>query len=840
MTPGSPTLDDAVTGGGPEPGATPDEPGHADGEAPGLLTGLRRIGDHPVAGPAVKLVAGYLVLIEGLIQLVFGRVKILDVGIFGDRPIPVEVILLGAVIGSLYGLLAMGLILVYRASRIINFAQAQLGAVPAVAALLLVAKRGWPWLAVVPIVVVGSALLGGLVETTVVRRFSTAPRLILTVATIGVSLVLLVAEFLTKIAVGGDLVDTLSLEFPTPFASFERRLGVITFSGDHIVAVVVVAALVVALGAFFRYTDIGIAVRASAENADRAALLGIPVKRVSTVVWVLAAVLSAIGVFLRTPLVGLNLTGFTGLSILLFGLATAVLAGMESLPRALVAGMFIGVIDQASLFATRRASLAAASLFVVIVVALLFQKGRTARAFDAGVSSFQAVKDYRPVPAELRHLPEVRAARLWGSVALVALLAVLPWVAGSRIGLVTQGVLFAMVGVSLVILTGWAGQISLGQWAISGVGAAVAGGLASNHGWDFFATVFVGGLAGALVAVVIGLPALRIQGLFLAVTTLAFAFVIPNFVLTREYFAWLLPESGAGVARPVLWGRIDLNTSTDVAWFTISNHAKFYFVTLAFLGLSLAMARALRRNRTGRVLIGVRDNGRVMQAFGVNLARTRLAAFALSGFIAAMAGALFAYQQTSVDAQAYIPETSLNLFVMTVIGGVSSLPGALLGAAYVQGLPLLLEGWVDRAIVQILPTGVGLLILLLFLPGGLSEAFYRTRDRYLRWVATRHGIHVPSLVADSLVTGDEADPLTASLGTGQSPEGGAAGTVAEPVELLGCPACGARIPVHEAHLHEHFRTDGPPPGARRPDDTPPPDGRRRRTLSVPAHEEPRP
>jgi len=357
-----------------------------------------------------------------------------------------------------------------------------------------------------------------------------------------------------------------------------------------------------------------------------------------------------------------------------------------------------------------------------------------------------------------------------------------------------------------VILTGWAGQISLGQYAIAGVGSAVAGGLAANHGWDFFGALFTGALAGALIAVVIGLPALRIQGLFLAVTTLAFAFTVQNFILRREWFAWLLPKDNSFVNRPKLYDRIDLSSDSRVLWFNVTADAKFYFLCLGFLLLSIGMARALRKNRTGRLLIGVRDNGRLMQAYGVNLASTRLAAFAISGFLAGMAGALLAYQNTVFSPGGFTPEKSIELFVMSVIGGVGSIPGALMGAAYVVGLPLL-PGLRDVQFIEVLTSGLGLLILLNFLPGGLAEGMYNLRDSLLRRVAARHGIHVPSLVADSRLEEEQraaADHLisAAEEHAEQEEELVASGA------LIGCPACGERVPVDEAQLHEHFALMG--------------------------------
>ena len=731
---------------------------------------MKAIWEHPRFGWVVKALVLYVALIEVGLQLLFGKVSIpfvpvlssvfgIDIGIVelgrGDSPIPPEVIANGMVLGALYSLVAMGLILVYRGNRIINFAQAQLGAVPAVIALLLIAKRGVPYLAVLPIVILGAALLGAATEVTVMRRFSQAPRLIVTVATIGVSIVLVVMEFFAKQAVGGDLIDSLAFDYNSPVSSFTYRWGVQTFKGDHLMTVIIVAIAVVAMGAFFKLTDMGIAVRASAENGERASLLGIPVKRVSTIVWALAAVLSSIGIFLRGPLIGINLTGNTGLGVLLFGLAIAVMAKMESMPMAFGAGLLIGAINEGVIFSTNRAAVTNAVMFGVIIAALLIQRGALSRAMEMGASSWQTVREYRSVPAELRDLREVVLARrvltfVVGGLALAA-----PWIFGdARTPEATLIIIYAIVGVSLVVLTGWTGQISLGQYAISGVASGVSGMLAATHGWDFFAVMFTAGMVGAGVAVLVGLPALRIQGLFLAVATLGFAFAAEGFILKREFFAWMLPEEGGYVERPLLYGSIDLKADSELFGLTIPADAKFYWLCLVFLGAAVALAKALRRNRSGRILIAARDNGRLVQAFGVNLAATRMAAFAASGFIAGLAGGLIAYQNQGFEAGGFTPEKSLQLFVMAVIGGVGSIPGAILGAVYVVGLPLL-PGLSEIDLIDLLVSGVGLLFLLMFMPGGLIEGVYRVRDDLLRRVAARHEIHVPSLVADSLVTEEE-------------------------------------------------------------------------------------
>jgi ABC-type branched-subunit amino acid transport system ATPase component/ABC-type branched-subunit amino acid transport system permease subunit len=704
---------------------------------------VRGVWDHRVAGPAVRLALGYVLLIEVLLQLWLGQIDVpgldlswVEVGLRGS-PVPRGVFLQGAAIGTLYALVAMGLILVYRANRVISFAQAQLGAVPASLALLLMVRKGLPYPFAILIVVVGGGLLGGAVEVGVVRRFQRSSRLILTVVTVGTGFLLLFAEFVVKRAVTGQIefIDA----FPTPFGDAQFNVGIVRFTADSVVAFAVALACVIGLGAFLRFTDVGVAVRAAADDAERATTLGIPVRRLSTVVWVVAGVLSAVGVFLRAPLVGLPVVGFVGPSILLFGLTAAVIARMDSLSMALVGGMLVGVIDQTAQFSTGRAALASGVMLIVVLVALLAQRVSGSRSGELDASSWQTVADRRPLSAALDALPSVRDARAVVTVVLIAAGIALPLVISpGALDVVVRAILCALIGVSLVVLTGWTGQISLGQFAVAGVGAAVAGGLAADHGWDFFAALAAGAAAGALASVVIGLPAVRIPGLFYAVTTLAFDFAVQNVLINREYAGWLLPDDLAFVERPVLYGRID-----------VTSQHRFYFVCLGFLLLSLAVATALRRNRSGRLLLTVRDAARLGQAFGIDPFRTRIAAFAVSGAMAGLAGSLFAFEQGSVDSATFSPEVSIQLFVMVVIGGVGSLSGALLGAAFVFGVPEL-PGLREIDQVEFLVSGLGVVVVLALLPDGLAGGVERIRDRVVRWLPGAR---------DVAVEADDAKPV---------------------------------------------------------------------------------
>jgi branched-chain amino acid transport system permease protein len=663
--------------------------------------------------------------------------------ILGGKTPPVGILVLSAFIGLSYAMLAIGLILVYRANRVINFAQAQIGAAPAMLGILLMKLEHWPYPIALAVTVLSAAALGFLIEVAFIRRFAKAPRLVLMIATVGLSLVVALLQLLVPTLIfgvklhglGGRTVD--SVPPTTPFSAFHFDIGGVRFSGNVLVIAVVTGLTVAALTLFFRRSNVGLAIRASAENADRALLMGISVRRLSTVVWMLAAVLSALAIFMQTTVTGVNLGVDIGPTALIYGLAAAIFARMTSFPRALIGAVGVGVLTQSIYYVYNDPFLPGAVMVPVLLIVLLAQRGRLTRGEDAGVASFRQAAEFRPIPPELRRLPEVVWGRRVVSVAVLASVVLVPLTLDvGRLALAAVVLVYAVVCVSLVILTGWSGQISLGQWGLSGVGAFIAGWFGGHLHADFFVTLLVAGLAGAFASLVIGLPALRIQGPFLAATTLAFAISVQVLLLSPKYFGDQLPDVSHNVDRPVLYGQ-----------FSLAGPLAFYYVCLAVLIAALASASAIRRTRAGRVIIGVRDNTRGAQGYGINVSRTRIVAFTISGFWAALAGALFVYQQGALDQVSFDPTVSIMLMTIVVIGGVTSLPGAVLGATY---LGVLKYGGFGPNL-QALATGFGVLILLMVAPGGVAQGFYSVRDNALRVVARRHGLLVSSLIEDRRV-----------------------------------------------------------------------------------------
>ena len=655
-------------------------------------------------------------------------------------PAPAGVILQGVVVGSITAFIAMGIALIYRSSRIINFAQGDLGGVPASFGVLLMLGPGIPFVLALPIALVVAVVLGAFVEFVLLRRFFKAPRLILTVVTIGLSQILAgVTVLLPRLF---DL-DTAGVSYESP-VDVSFSIGTTVFDGNEVIAIAAVPFVIAALTWFLRATSYGMAIRATAESSDRAALLGIPVKRVQTVVWVTATLLSTIGVFLRAGILGLPIGAALGPVILIRALTAAVVGRMENLTTIFVASVALGVLEASVIFSELNASSAKvdAILFVVVLAALVFQRGgRTARG-DEG-SAWQAANLIRPIPRELAGLREVRWGMRGALAALLGLLLALPlFVSEARVSLAATIVVICIVTVSLVVLTGWAGQVSLGQVAFMGIGAAVGAWLTATWQWDLSVILLACGLTGAVAAMAIGIPALRIRGLFLAVATVAFAVATSSYLLNKSYMSWL-PESR--IDRRPLFGRIAVDTET-----------RYYYLCLACLLLAIAMVRGVRNSRAGRALIGVRDNERGAQAFGINVVSAKLTAFAVSGFLAAAAGALFVHGQQSLGIQPYAPARSFQVFILVVIGGLGSIPGALLGPVFIEGLEYFRSSFPEaiRNVLFFFTTGVGLLVILLFLPGGFGQVYYGLRDRILRAVAARRGIHVPSLVADMRTSAD--------------------------------------------------------------------------------------
>jgi ABC-type branched-subunit amino acid transport system ATPase component/ABC-type branched-subunit amino acid transport system permease subunit len=701
----------------------------------------------------------------------------------------------GLVAGLSFALVAMGIVLVYRSSRVINFAVGDLG-VPATAVLaVLVVRSGWPYFPALLFALFVGTVAGAVIELAVIRRLFHAPRVIVLVATIGV------AQLARAVTMQLPAYRTgkFQSQYPSPITG-SWEIGSVTVTGPQLFVVIVVPVVALFLWWLLGHTPFADAVRASATNRDLARLTGISPKLVSTAVWALAGFLSTLSVVLYATQQGSAELVAIGPETLLAGLTAALIGGMRSFPVAAIGGIAIGIVRQVLFFNFSSPDAAGLTQFVLFVVVLVLV-ARMSRSDTGGGESFQFAPRVPPVPQRLREMWAVRRMpQILAAVALlVAVLA--PVAVGESHRHQTYAVILALAlcAVSVTVLTGWAGQLSLGQMAFAGLGALTAAtlrrGLTLDIGWrsnrliagslrpvpfvagmaallaaataigwalrrdaarrhvavaaavaalavaatlvslatdrtgtphtlPFVAAILVAAVFTSLVAAAIGIGALRVTGLLLAASTMAFAIAARAYVFPRPAFD---PDGTNLVELPRgKLGGIDLSY----------RNRGFYWFVLAVLVVVLLLVGHLRRTGVGRAIVGVRENDVAAAALTVSPARTKLTAFALAGFVAGLGGALLAATRVTVGwtTTYFRVEDSLMVVSMAVIGGLGSLAGAVTGALWIVGLPAFFPG---NTSVPLFTSSIGLLLILLYIPGGFTQIGYWVRSLLLGWLERR-------------------------------------------------------------------------------------------------------
>ena len=651
----------------------------------------------------------------------------------------------GVVLGLLIALLAMGMALVYRANRVINFAQADLGFVPTSLAVGLIVFSGLPYLFGFGVGLVAAVALGAIVELAFVRRFAKASRLVLTVATIGITQLLAVLALLVP-----RMWDqsAASQRIPPPL-DWKVTIGTFILSANDLIAMIVAPLAMVAVAVFLSATRLGTAIRGSAERSERALMLGIPVAWLSTLVWAIAAGLSFLALFLRAGILGVPLGAALSLSTLVLALAALVIGRLRYLPTVATAAVALGILEYGVAWNASSPLLVTPIIGAAVLAALLLQRRQYGRADRDEATAWRLADEVRPLQPWIARLPLVRLMR-WGmATAIIVGLVLIPLLLRTdQIIKATAVAVFAVIGLSLVVLSGWAGQISLGQMAFVAIGAAVSGKCTISWNVDMSLSLLIGGTAGAAAALIVGLPALRLRGLYLAVTTLVFALAVNSWMLNRQFFDWVPQQR---VERLPLFGRIDVSTPT-----------RFYVYTLVVLTIVYLGLRGIRHSRTGRAIIALRENELAAQAFSVSPVPVKLTAFTISGFVAGIAGGLFVQLSQSFDLSSYGAGASLDVFTAAVVGGLGSLFGGVLGAVFLRGS----QWFITAPEWRLLSSALGVLIVLLIIPGGLASLVIKIRDWYVGVVLRRR--HVPIDV--EITPNIEARPSTDVDGPAESDE----------------------------------------------------------------------
>lgn len=328
----------------------------------------------------------------------------------------------------------------------------------------------------------------------------------------------------------------------------------------------------------------------------------------------------------------------------------------------------------------------------------------------------------------LHHTP-IAKARLW---LLIAVLYLLPSLLGSYVtSILNQVAIFSIAAIGLNILTGFAGQISIGHGAFMGVGAFASGYLMTKHGVPFWVAAPAGGLIAALVGAIFGLPSARLKGLYLAIASLA-AQVVLDFVFIR----WESVTGGVNsmsVPRPTILGH------------ALDSEEAFYYLALTLALLHGAFAVNLFRTRVGRALVAIRDRDLAAEVMGVDLFRYKVLAFALSAFYAGVAGALWGPYVLIINPEHFTILLSIELLAMIIIGGLGSVMGSVYGAAFMVVLPIAVSrlatfasqyvpGVGDRLmLLREFVFGTAIILFLVLEPEGLARLWRNVKDYFRLW-----------------------------------------------------------------------------------------------------------
>ncbi|WP_244932140.1 branched-chain amino acid ABC transporter permease/ATP-binding protein [Nocardioides sp. W7] len=623
----------------------------------------------------------------------------------------VDRLVIGLFTGLTYGLLAVGLVLVYRSSRFVNFAHGSIGAFGASVLALMVTDWGLPYWASFVVAIVVGGLLSGFVEILVVRRLEGRPALVGMIATLGLSQLIVVMSLI----INSDGVSGFTYPKPTMLPTFEIQSLPI---GTPYVAMLVLAPVLLAgLAWFLRYHRMGIGIRAAADDPDTARLEGIPARWMATLAWTIAGGIACFSAILVTPTTaGSGLEGI-GPDLLLKGLAGAVIARMSSIPIAIAASLGIGVIEQVLLSNPDTRGLVTVVIALIIVVALLRQPQLGRAGQDKGRWRRVVLP---PLPPAYRSVPSIRwIPRVSVVVGIAASVGVAYLVSNDTASVLSLVAGFTLVGLSVGLLTGVSGQLSLGQFAYAGIAAAASVHVAESTG-NFLFGLLCGVLSAAAASALVGIPAMKLKGLALAVSTLAFALATSTWLLRQDLFL----GDGIAPAKPTWWD------------YPLEYAVDYYLFALLMLCVGLWVTNNLRHGGFGRMIQALRDNEHAARAFTVPNRMRMIQLYAVSGALAGLGGIVVGHGQSQLTVNSFPADASIDVVALTVVGGLTVSLGPLVGALLIVGLPALVGmGMAGQAALAI-----GWLLVVIFLPDGLGGVMVRMRDSLYDGLARRHGL----------------------------------------------------------------------------------------------------
>ena len=628
-------------------------------------------------------------------------------------------LVLGLGPGAIYGALGLGLMFTYRGSGVINLAYGAMAMYPTYVYaelrssgnLVLPGLPGTHHLAdevgtaaalAIALALALAALLGLVTYGVVVRPLRRAPPLATVVAAVGVMIIL---QAVVTLRFGTDPVAVAPL-----LPQHTITVGGATLPADRVYLVGLLALVAFGATLLYRKTRFGLASRGATESEVAAELLGYSAVRLSATNWVIGAVLAAMFGILLAPIAGLSPTGY---SLLVVPALVAALAGrLVSIWATVAAGLTLGVLQsQVSRVRLPWEWLGPQTLKSVLpffaLVVVLMAIGTPVPRRGAGRAA--------PLPSATPPSQPFRAA---AALFVVGAVATVTLTGGYRSAL-TVTMIGAVLCLSLVILTGFAGQISLAQMSVAGIGGFVLSGATSDWGLPFPVAPIVAAVLASVCGVIMGLPALRARGMTLAIMTLGAALAVEELIF-RNLSSGIISTNAVAPAR--LLG-LDLAPTADDG----TPRAAFGLLVVSVLAASAFGVMRLRLSGLGRRMLAVRANERAAAAAGVNVGRTKLAAFGLSALVAGVAGTLIGYHQGALSDQSFGIGLSIVLLAVAYLGGIGSTGGAVLGGLVIPGglVPTVADRLLQLGRYQTLFAGLAVVVVALRNPEGIASTIRR-------------------------------------------------------------------------------------------------------------------
>ncbi|GAA3521896.1 hypothetical protein GCM10022234_17370 [Aeromicrobium panaciterrae] len=615
---------------------------------------------------------------------------------------------IGIFTGAAYAIAASGLVLTYSTTRVFNIAHGAVGMLFAFVYWDFSVKQDIPiWLSLILVLFVAAPLFGVFVQRVLARGLGSAP--------VSVSLVVTVGLLVGLIGIAQQIWPAEDRSLPQFFRGHLIHLGDVVITWHQVITVVL--SVMVAMGLFLLLsgTRIGTAMRASVDNPDLLQLYGGRPQVVAALAWAVGSSLAALAGILLAPVVGLQYFDLTLLVISAY--AAAMLGKLTNLPMTYLGAMALGIGQsyvvgylQDIPFSDKVPGLPAVipTLFLFAILVLLPQAPLRVGQVKGMVSA--------PVPT-------LGTAVVWGAALVAGVMVLASMLSGSNLLLVGTAATYAIVMLSLVLLTGYGGYVSLAQFTFAGVGAVAYAKIDQPNLFGLLVAVLAAAAVGALVAI----PVLRLTGLYLALATLAFAQLMDK-LLFQSALAFEFNNPLEAERLSVFGLKLD-GTGAYAVMMTI------FFVIIALVVL------AVRQGPLGRILVAVRDSPAAAGTLGIDMRWLRVGLFAGSAGIAGLAGALFAGLRGTIVAFDFQFFASLLLLLMAVVWGVTSVTGAALGGIFMMYLPVAQSDNPSIAGLLFVLLGVGAVILardpnglanLLFkLPGWLEDDVYPAIARRL-------------------------------------------------------------------------------------------------------------